>query len=84
MNVNELRKMNKETRRTDVENLFLQEMVAEDQDEIINESDDIAFDTVIPDNTDTGLFGDASSESILDSLDTDDDVIEGFDITELF
>lgn len=55
--------------RTDIENLFLSEMVEEDRDFIINED---TIDDIIPANT-TGLFDDTSSGDDLDRiLDGDD------------
>lgn len=50
--------------RTDVEELFLMEMVQEDSDFILSED---ALDDIIPDNT-VGLFDDTSSEDDLDSI----------------
>ena len=59
----ELRKMNIGMNRTDVENLFLTEMVEEDSDDISME--DSAYDMLISDSGDS-LFGDSSSEDYLD------------------
>ena len=50
--------------RTDVENLFLSEMVEEDRDFIMTED---TIDDIIPANT-TGLFDDTSSGDDLDSI----------------
>ena len=56
--------------RTDVENLFLSEMVEEDRSFIMSED---TIDDLIPANT-VGLFDDASSgDDIEDLLDGDDD-----------
>lgn len=56
--------------RTDVENLFLAEMVEEDRDFIMMED---AIDDIIPENTkglfgDDNPFGDSSSGDDLDSI----------------
>jgi len=67
----ELRKMNIGMNRTDVENLFLKEMVEEDSDDILME--DSAYDMLISDSGDS-LFGDSSSE---DYLDDEDDELDG-------
>lgn len=56
--------------RTDVENLFLSEMVEEDRSFIMSED---TIDDLIPVNT-VGLFDDTSSgDDIEDLLDGDDD-----------
>ena len=56
--------------RTDVENLFLSEMVEEDRSFIMSED---TSDDLIPANT-VGLFDDTSSgDDIEDLLDGDDD-----------
>lgn len=56
--------------RTDVENLFLSEMVEEDRSFIMSED---TIDDLIPANT-VGLFDDTSSgDDIEDLLDGDDD-----------
>ena len=60
--------------RTDVENLFLAEMVEEDRDFIMTED---TIDDIIPANT-RGLFDDTSSED--DYL---DDILDG-DNLDLF
>ena len=65
----DLRKLNYNTTRTDVENLFLREMVEADRDDLLKESTDL--DMVIPGNT-VGLFGDGSSEDFEDTLRADD------------
>jgi len=84
VNVKALRRLNTTQNRTDVENLFLKEMLQEDQEMIINETDDLAVDTIIPDEVgDTGLFGDSSSDDIDDILGDDDDLLDGFSIVEL-
>ena len=57
--------------RTDIENLFLLEMVEEDMDFIMTED---TVDDIIPENT-KGLFDDASSND--DDL---DDILFGDDI----
>lgn len=58
--------------RTDVEELFLMEMVQEDSDFILSE--DALVDNIIPDNT-IGIFDDTSSEdSELDRLINGDDL----------
>ena len=84
VNVKALRRLNITQNRTDVENLFLKEMLQEDQEMIINETDDLAVDTIIPDEVgNTGLFGDSSSDDIDDILDDDDDFLDGFSMVEL-
>ena len=72
--VENLRRMNITTNRTDVENLFLKEMVEEDTDDMFNE--EAEFDALIP--GDDSLFSDSSSEDSLDGLDPseDDDIID--------
>lgn len=58
--------------RTDVENLFLSEMVEEDREFIMCED---TIDDIIPENT-VGLFGDTSSDDDLtDILDDEDDYL---------
>lgn len=57
--------------RTDVENLFLSEMVEEDRMLIMAED---TIDDIIPENT-TGLFDDVSSESNLEDILDDDDYL---------
>ena len=62
--------------RTDIENLFLSEMVEEDRDFILTED---SIDDIIPMNT-VGLFDDESSEDgIYDDSDYDE-----FDDLDLF
>ena len=81
-----LRKLNKNKFRTDVENLFLNEMVRQDMEEAIYESDDIAVDTIIPDEVgdDATLFDDATSEDLEDFIsDEDDDLLGDFSMVEL-
>jgi len=56
--------------RTDVENLFLSEMVEEDRDFIMKED---TIDDIIPENN-TGLFDDTSSGDDLTSIIDDDDL----------
>ena len=74
VNVKALRRLNTTHNRTDVENLFLKERMIEDQDGIINESDDLAIDTIIPDEIGGGsLFGDSSSEDLDDILYNEDE-----------
>lgn len=55
--------------RTDVENLFLAEMVEEDRDFILEES---MLDDIIPVNT-KGIFDDTSSGDDLDEILDDED-----------
>lgn len=50
--------------RTDVENLFLSEMVEEDRDFIMTED---TIDDIIPENN-RGLFDDASSDADLEDI----------------
>ena len=58
--------------RTDVENLFLREMVEEDMDFVMTED---TVDDIIPVNT-VGLFDDTSStDSVDDVVDTSDSEI---------
>lgn len=57
--------------RTDVENLFLAEMVEEDRMVIMAED---TIDDIIPENT-AGLFDDVSSESNLEDILDDDDYL---------
>ena len=78
-----LRRLNTDKNRTDVENLFLKEMMLQDMEEAIYESDDIAIDTIIPDEVgeDTGLF-DTSSEDLDDFL-YDDEDDDAFSMVEL-
>ncbi len=84
VNIKALRRLNTTQNRTDVENLFLKEMLQEDQEMIINETDDLAVDTIIPDEVgDAGLFGDSSSDDIDDILGDDDDLLDGFSMVEL-
>lgn len=60
--------------RTDVENLFLSEMVEEDMDLVITED---SIDDIIPDNT-IGLFDDTTSGN------DDVDIVLDVDDLELF
>ena len=61
--------------RTDVENLFLKEMVEEDLDFVFAED---AIDDIIPANT-VGLFDDTSSkDAIEDITDIDDENLDIF------
>ncbi len=60
--------------RTEVEDLFLREMVEEDRDFIMKED---TIDDIIPTNT-TGLFDDVSSEDDID------DILDGEDDDNLF
>jgi len=55
--------------RTDVENLFLKEMVEEDLDFVFTED---AIDDIIPTNT-VGLFDDTSSRDAIEDIDDIDD-----------
>jgi hypothetical protein len=84
VNVKALRRLNTTHNRTDVENLFLKEMMLEDQDSIINESDDLAIDTIVSDEIgDNGsLFGDSSSEDLDDIL-YDEDECGEFSMVDL-
>ena len=83
VNVKALRRLNTTHNRTDVENLFLKEMMIEDQDDIINESDDLAIDTIIPDEIGgSSLFGDSSSEDLDDIL-YDEDECGEFSMVDL-
>ena len=50
--------------RTEVESLYLKEMVEEDSNFLLKESD---LDPIIPENTE-GLFGDTSSEMDIDDI----------------
>ncbi len=70
-----LRRMNTDRNRTDVENLFLKEMMEEDSDDLLNE--EAEFDALIPGETDS-LFDDTSSTDYQDYINTDDeDVMDG-------
>ena len=60
--------------RTDVENLYLKEMVEEDNSFIMTED---TVDDIIPVNT-TGLFDDTSSGDDLDSILLGDDEFDLF------
>lgn len=60
--------------RTDVENIFLKEMVEEDRVAIMAED---TVDDIIPANT-VGLFGDSSSDSIFDNEEDLDGDLELF------
>ena len=83
VNVKALRRLNTTHNRTDVENLFLKEMMIEDQDGIINESDDLAIDNIIHDEIGGGsLFGDSSSEDLDDIL-YDEDECGEFSMVDL-
>ena len=82
-NVEDLRRMNTNMRRSDIENAFLQEMVEEDQADIINEMDDAAIDSIVPDNTDTGMACNASSETIFSDSDNGEDILAGFEFEEI-
>lgn len=65
--------------RTDVENLFLEELVEEDATFLVNGFEDNA-DDIIASNTDQGLFDDTSSEDGFEDsgelFDEDDDDLE--------
>lgn len=62
--------------RTDVENLFLSEMVEEDRDFIMTE--DMMIEGIIPANN-RGLFDDSSSgDDLEDLLDLDEDELDLF------
>lgn len=65
--------------RTDVENLFLEELVEEDATFLVNGFEDNA-DDLIASNTDQGLFDDTSSEDGFEDsgelFDEDDDDLE--------
>ena len=66
--------------RTDIENLFLEELVEEDATFLVNGFEDNA-DDIIASNTDQGLFDDTtSSEDCFDYsgelFDEDDDALE--------
>ena len=76
--IDKLREMNKNKRRTDVENLMLSEMVQEDQDAVILEADDAALDAITPDNI-MGLDVDSSTVDLED----DDSILAGFNLTEI-
>lgn len=56
--------------RTNVEDLFLAEMVEEDNDLIMTED---TIDDIVPENT-IGLFDDTSSGDTIDSVLLDDDI----------
>lgn len=61
------------TVRTDVENLFLREMVEEDRRFIaIGEGDDSAIDDLTPEDEHTSLFEDSLSEDLEDTTSDDD------------
>ena len=60
--------------RTDVENLFLKEMVEEDLDLVFTEDQ---IDDIIPTNT-VGLFDDTSSKDSIDDLIDDADDVDIF------
>lgn len=77
-----LRRLNTNKNRTDVENLLLKEMVEEDRDDILlSESDEL--DDAVPDNvTDNSIFGDSSSLD-LDSM-LNNEGLETMNIDELF
>ena len=74
VNIKALRRLNTTQNRTDVENLFLKEMLQEDQEMIINETDDLAVDTIIPDEV---------GDDIDDILGDEDDLLDGFSMVEL-
>lgn len=65
--------------RTDVENLFLEELVEEDATFLVNGFEDNA-DDIIASNTDQGLFDDTSSEDGFEDsgelFDEEDDDLE--------
>ena len=66
--------------RTDIENLFLEELVEEDATFLVNGFDDIT-DDIIASNTDQGLFDDTTSsedgfEDSGELFDEDDDALE--------
>lgn len=75
----DLRRLNTTMNRTDVENLFLKEMVENDRDDILlSESDEL--DDVIPDNvTDDSIFGDSSSMDLDSMLNAEDTEAMGFE-----
>ena len=77
-----LRRLNTDKNRTDVENLFLKEMVETDRDDILlSESDEL--DDIIPDNvTDDSIFGDSSSMNLDTALALDD--VEPMDFDSIF
>ena len=77
--VENLRRMNTDMNRTDVENLFLKEMMEEDAVDFFNE--DTEFDALVTGESDS-LFSDSSSEDFDDTFDLDNDGLE--DITDLF
>ena len=79
----ELRKLNTDRNRTDIENLFLKEMAEEDRDDILlSESDEL--DDIIPDNvTGNSIFGNSSSSLDLDTMLSNDD-IETMDLDSIF
>lgn len=60
--------------RTDVEKLFLAEMVEEDNAFIMSED---AIDSIIPENNNTSLFDDTSSKDSVDDI-LDDDNLDIF------
>ena len=65
--------------RTDVENLFLSEMVEEDTAFIMTED---TIDDIIPENNNTSLFDDTSSkDSVDDILDDDERLKSGYTVT---
>lgn len=66
--------------RTDIENLFLEELVEEDATFLVNGFEDNA-DDIIASNTDQGLFDDTTSsedgfEDSGELFDEDDDALE--------
>lgn len=65
--------------RTDIENLFLEELVEEDATFLVNGFEDNA-DDIIASNTDQGLFDDTSSEDGFEDsgelFDEEDDDLE--------
>ena len=79
--VENLRRMNIDKNRTDVENLFLKEIVESDIDELLME--DVELDAFIPGET-SSLFDDSTSEEFDDTLDTADITMDGFMVQEIF
>ena len=78
--VENLRKMNVDKNRTDVENLFLKEMVENDAMDFFKE--DSEFDAFVPGET-TSLFDDSTSAEFDDTLDADE-ALDGFTMREIF
>lgn len=63
----ELRRMNVNENRTDVENLFLKDIIEQDTEDMLREETEL--DAIEPAFDNTGLFDDNSSEDPLDDLD---------------